>query len=156
MTANEWEGDIHVLTVHAVRPPLSQFDDGELDCDIEHPPTCKKEDCGYPGVTVMIYTCDVAQADGDVGLAYSLRYSGTPVNEPGTYRIRGWGRKYRTELGYEYDGGVGIVTEDEANGLCGSRQIRPTGSRRNALLTPRPVTTRQSSAPVRRDGTGRR
>jgi hypothetical protein len=51
------------------------------------------------------------------GLAASLRYTGTPVTEPGTYRIQGWGRRIRVWDalgGYEYDRGTGIMDPEEA------------------------------------------
>jgi hypothetical protein len=106
---SEWCGEPHTLIVHSVRMPSGPLDDGELDYDLEHPPSCGREEHGvkYPYTT---RTCDVARCE-DEGLAFSLRYSGTPVTEPGTYRIQGWGRKtYYHEYGaYEYDGGVGVM-----------------------------------------------
>lgn len=108
----EWEGDVHTLIVHSVDDPVSQSDPGELEYDLEHAPSCKQEDCGYDGKTVTAWTCDVAENEGDVGLAWSLWYSGTPITEPGTYRIRSWGRKYSTEIGDEYDSGVVVVPEE--------------------------------------------
>jgi hypothetical protein len=109
MSASEWEGDPHVLIVHSVTPPAGHFDDGGLDYDIEHPPSCKEEERQYPGV--LEWTCDVAHHEAECGLAFSLRYSGTPVTEPGTYRIQAWGSKsYYHEFGaYEYDGGVALM-----------------------------------------------
>ena len=110
---DDWEGDVHTLIVHAVQPPDGPWDDGELDYDLEHPPSCKQEEYDYDGqVIAMAWTCDVAHVEQDGGLAYALRYSGTPVTEPGTYKIRGWGAKYWTECGDEYDGGVRVVPED--------------------------------------------
>ena len=97
-----WEGDVHTLIVHSVDEPFGEGDAGDLDYNIEHPPSCKQQEC------------DVAQAEEDVGLAWSLQYSGTPVTEPGTYRIRGWGRRYPTELGDEYDGGVRVMQESDS------------------------------------------
>ena len=105
MSDNEWYGEPHTLIVHAVTPPDGPFDDGELDYDLEHPATCKQE----AGDFATYWTCDVAQFAGDSGLEFSLRYSGTPITEPGTYRVQGWGNKSWTELGYEYDGGVGVM-----------------------------------------------
>ena len=62
----------------------------------------------------MVWTCDVAHIEGD-GLAFSLRYSGTPITEPGTYQIQGWGTKsYHHEMGYEYDGGVAVMSDEES------------------------------------------
>jgi hypothetical protein len=115
----EWHGDPHTLIVHSVvRPPDGDCDDGELDYDIEHPPSCKQENYGDAGrFTVMVWTCDVGGHIADGGLEFSLNYSGTPVTEPGTYQIQGWGRKtYCHEYGAdEYDGGVGVVGPEETS-----------------------------------------
>jgi hypothetical protein len=110
---SEWYGEPHTLIVRSVRLPGGPLDDGELDYDLEHPPSCKQEEHGSGGHTYTAWTCDVAGHE-DEGLAFSLRYSGTPVTEPGTYRIQGWGRKtYYHEYGaYEYDGGVGVMTPE--------------------------------------------
>jgi len=113
----EWHGEPHTLIVRSVRPPDGPFDDGELDYDIEHPPSCKQEESGDGEHSYMVWTCDVAGHAGDVGLEFSLRYTGTPVTEPGTYRIQGWGRKtYVPDYGaYEYDGGVGVIEPEAAS-----------------------------------------
>jgi hypothetical protein len=110
----EWAGELHTLTVHAVRAPAGPLDDGDLDYDIGHPPDCKQEEVDYGSDTVRVlaYTCDVAGIERDGGLAFTLRYSGTPVTEPGTYQIQAWGQKYWTECGDEYDNGIAIVAED--------------------------------------------
>jgi hypothetical protein len=114
MTAdeNEWYGQPHTLTVHSVRPPDGPLDDGDLEYDLEHPPSCKEEERDWSGVKILEWACDVADHQGD-GLAFSLRYSGTPITKPGTYRIQAWGRKSWTELGYEYDGGVGVMDPED-------------------------------------------
>lgn len=111
MSDSEWHGEPHTLIVRSVSPPDGPFDDGELDYDIEHPPSCKQEECGDKEHSYMVWTCDVAETAGDVGLEYSLNYSGTPITEPGTYQIQGWGRKtYCHEYGAdEHDGGVAVV-----------------------------------------------
>ena len=117
MSDREWHGEPHTLIVHAVvRPPDGSCDDGELDYDIEHPASCKQEECGDGEHSYMAWTCDVAGHIGDGGLEFSLNYSGTPVDEPGTYLIQGWGRKtYVYEYGtHEYDGGVGVVEPEAA------------------------------------------
>lgn len=115
MSENEWYGEPHTLIVHEVTLPDGPFDDGDLgDYDLQHPPSCKQEEVDYGGdaVRVLVYTCEVAGNEGDCGLAYSLRYSGTPITEPGTYRIQGWGRKIWTECGDEYDSGVGVMDDE--------------------------------------------
>jgi hypothetical protein len=110
---SEWYGDPHTLIVRSVRLPADPLDDGGLDYDLEHPPSCRQEERGGDEHGYMAWTCDVAHHEAE-GLAFSLRYSGTPVAEPGTYRIQGWGRKtYFHEYGaYEYDGGVGVMDGD--------------------------------------------
>lgn len=105
-TANEWVGEPHTLTVSSVRLPESQFDDGELEYEIEHPPTCNQIDRGG----YLDYECDIAYCIDNAGLEFSLRYSGTPITKPGTYRIQGWGnRSYIPWCGYEYDAGIGVM-----------------------------------------------
>ncbi len=111
----EWYGQPHTLTVHSVRLPEGKSDDGDLgDYDLEHAPSCKQERSGDGGNSYLYWTCDVAFHEISSGLASSLRYSGTPVTEPGTYRIQVWGRKtYYHGSGYEYDGGVGVMEPAE-------------------------------------------
>lgn len=105
----EWTGEPHTLIVRSVRPPGDSYDDGELeDYDVKHPKSCKQEK-SYLGY--WRHTCDVAHDEEECGLASSLRYSGTPITEPGVYRIQGWGNKhYSWEYGaYEYDAGVTVL-----------------------------------------------
>ena len=107
---SEWYGEPHTLTVHKVCPHEGPLDDGSHgNYELKHPPSCEQEEhhLGYTR-----YTCAVADQEEDCGLAWSLRYSGTPITEPGTYRIQAWGRKSRTQLGWEYDGGVGVMGAD--------------------------------------------
>lgn len=114
---SEWFGDPHTLIVHSVTPPDGPLDDGELDYDLEHPPSCKQATDGEGENSYTYWTCDVAQDESNCGLASSLRYSGTPVTEPGTYRIQAWGRKipvWDAIGGCEYDGGVGVISDEEA------------------------------------------
>ena len=114
MSENEWTGAPHILTVRAVHPPHGPLDDGCLDYDLEHAPSCKQEPSAGGG-HYSYWTCDVAFHEVSSGLASSLRYSGTPITEPGTYRIQVWGTKtYYHEAGYEYDGGVGLMEPAEA------------------------------------------
>jgi hypothetical protein len=104
-----WTGQPHILTVRSVRLPDGPLDDGALeDYDIRHPRSCKQEKhyLGY-----WHYTCDIAHDEEECGLSFSLRYSGTPVTEPGVYRIQGWGNKhYSWEYGaWEYDAGTAVI-----------------------------------------------
>jgi len=111
----EWTGEPHTLIVHSVEPPESKWDEWHLDYDLEHPPSCKEEERDYgDGVTCQEWNCSLAYEEEYAGLAFALRYSGTPVTEPGTYRIQAWGRKtYHYWAGYEYDSSVGVMSEDE-------------------------------------------
>lgn len=112
----EWDGDPHVLTVHAVTPPESEWDDGELDYDIEHPASCRREQQAVNGVPVTDYWDCAVGFHLEDGLAASLAYSGTPVTEPGTYQIRAWAREYWTECGTEYDGSITLIGQDTTSG----------------------------------------
>jgi hypothetical protein len=116
MSDSEWYGEPHTLVVHSVRLPDGPFDDGEMECDLEHAPSCKEERWGEGERSYMAWTCDVAWHERESGLASTLRYSGTPITEPGTYRIQGWGRKYYVwDYGaYEHDGGVGVMEPEGA------------------------------------------
>lgn len=116
MSGSEWYGEPHTLIVRAATPPDGLFDDGELDYDLEHPPSCTQEACGDGEHSYRAYTCDVATHIAEGGLEFSLRYSGTPVTEPGTYRIRDWGRKIYDHYNGadEYDGAVGVMDPEAA------------------------------------------
>lgn len=114
MSDTESYGDPHTLIVHAVHLPHGPLDDGCLDYDLEHAPSCKQE-LSTDGGHYLYWTCPVAFHEIGSGLASSLRYSGTPITEPGTYRIQAWGTKtYYHGAGWEYDGGVGLMEPAEA------------------------------------------
>jgi len=118
MSKDEWFGEPHTLIVRSVTEPLGKFDAGDMDYDLEHPPSCKQETVGEGEHSYTEYTCDVAFDERECGLAYSLRYSGTPITEPGTYRIQKWDRKipvWDSISGYEYDGGVGVMEPEAAS-----------------------------------------
>lgn len=142
MSDSEWHGELHTLIVHeVVRLPDGHFDDGELDYDIEHPPSCAQEDYGQAGrFKVMAWTCDVASHVIEGGLESSLGYSGTPITEPGTYQIQSWGRKaYDSYNGAdEYDGGVGVVepAPPEASGMVRGQvaEVTETVDRLNEIF----------------------
>ena len=109
---DEWFGEPHTLTVHEVTPEDGTlYEDSLGDYDLEHSSSCKQEEhhLGYTR-----YTCAVTDRAEECGLPWTLNYSGTPITEPGTYRIQAWGRKCWTELGYEYDGGVGLMEPEDA------------------------------------------
>ena len=117
MSNDEWCGEPHTLTVHSARLPGGPLDDGDLEYDLEHPPSCKEETIGEGEHAYAQYACDVAHHERESGLPFTLRYSGTPITKPGTYRVQGWGRKtYHHDYGaYEYDGGVGVMDPEEAS-----------------------------------------
>jgi hypothetical protein len=113
MPDSESFGEPHTLTVY--------FDGDELTYDLEHPQSCTKKVYAYEfacyggeSPTVEEWDCDVAWQEGESGLFESLSYSGTPVTEPGTYRIQGWSRKYYVPAygAYEHDSGVGVMQEE--------------------------------------------
>lgn len=120
MSGSEWYGEPHTLIVHSVTPPSGQFDDGEMDYEIQHPPSCKEKERGEGEHSYTEFTCDVAHMEREIGLPSCLRYSGTPITKPGTYRIQGWGTKsYNHEYGYEYDAGVIVVACE----MCGGEGV---------------------------------
>ena len=103
-TDSESYGKPHTVIVY--------FDGDELTYDLEHPPSCQQEE-RYDG-HVLAYTCDIAWHEEEAGLFESLAYSGTPVTEPGTYRIQGWSRKtYYHGRGYEHDASMGVIGDEE-------------------------------------------
>ena len=105
-------GPVHKLTVHKVGQPYGPFDTSEFeDYEIEHPPECKTVhddmlDC-------MRYECGVAYNVEGAGARWSLKYTGTPVTEPGEYRIQAWSEVYRGFDYAEHDGGIALVSEEE-------------------------------------------
>lgn len=116
MPSSEWFGETHKLTVISVRlpDPTDQFDDGELEYEIEHPSSCPKETFGFDGHTWEDWNCDIAWHIREGGLISNLRYSGSLITEPGEYKIQVWGRKdYIWDYGtYEYDGAISLVDND--------------------------------------------
>jgi hypothetical protein len=107
---SEWEGAVHALIVREVGEldgaaiwPLHPI----LDYEVQHPWCCEQADRGG----YLDWNCDVAWHINESDLAFSLKYSGTPVTEPGFYLIQGWGRKsyYHDYGAYEYDGSIGVI-----------------------------------------------
>jgi hypothetical protein len=151
---SQWFGEPHTLTVRKVTPPASQFDDGELEYDLEHLPSCTQEVSGEGGRShtyYTYYTCDVGWLEGDIGLASALNYSGTPITEPGTYRIQGWGTKsYHWEYGYEYDAGIAVMEPRAGGQRC--HLSRGPAAWTTTPPTDAPATT-SSTPTTRRAGT---
>jgi hypothetical protein len=110
MPDSEGEGTVHMLVVRALGDPSSI--DGLRpieDYEIQHPWSCPQEE-RWDG-RVMVWTCDVGWMENDGDLAFSLKYSGTEVTEPGLYLIQAWWRKYYCwDYGsYEYNNGIGAI-----------------------------------------------
>ena len=92
----------HVLIVTTVGEPYGPFSTDEFaEYDIEHPDDCPMENGEY--------TCAVAMEQMNGCIRHSLRYSGTPVNQPGQYEIEPWFETYRGFDYTEYDAGVVLV-----------------------------------------------
>jgi hypothetical protein len=112
---SESYGEPHTLTAY--------IEDGELTYDLEHPPACTRKVYTYEfacyggeSPTVEEWDCDVAQHEAEAGLFGALEYSGTPVTEPGTYRIQGWSRKtWYPSHGFEHEAGVGVMEPESAS-----------------------------------------
>ena len=114
MSDSEWYGEPHTL--------IAYFDGEGLTYDLEHPPSCTKKVYTYEfacyggeSPTVEEWDCDIYWHETESGLFESLASSGTPVTEPGTYKIQGWSRKtYYYWAGYEHDAGVGLMEPETA------------------------------------------
>lgn len=111
MSGDEGTGHPHTLIVHAIHPSWMYPGDATWDYDLQHPPACKQEmhHHGY-----MHYTCDVAHWEEECGLEYAMKESGTPITEPGTYRIQGWWHRYHAPYygTVEHNAGVALVYEE--------------------------------------------
>ncbi len=116
--SDEWFGEPHTLVVTSVTPPEGQWDDGEMEYEIEHPPSCKTRTVGEGEHSYTEWVCDVAFQIDQAGLPWALRYSGTPITEPGTYRIQTWGNRHYIydAWAYEYDGSIGVMDYDQSGG----------------------------------------
>lgn len=115
MSDSEWFGEPHILRVFSVDPPIKPFYDGVLDYEIDHPESCKLIEHTDGPISWSEYECDISWNLGNVGLEFSLNYSGTPIKEPGTYRIQAWGTKtyYWNAGGFEYDTGIGVMEKTQ-------------------------------------------
>lgn len=114
--SGEHQGEPHVLVLLAVTPSTGPFSDGEMEYEVEHPPTCKQEEVEqWEGFKEMRFTCDLQAELDNIDLPFTLKYSGTPLTEPGRYRVQTWHTKsYIFDYGtYEYDGGIGVIDYDE-------------------------------------------
>jgi hypothetical protein len=108
-------GPIHKLIVHEVGDDDEPFHVNDFeDCEIEHPAECKREQArdSQGRFTYSYYCCGVQHNVENIGVRWSLRYSGTPVTKPGEYQIQAWAETYRGFEYTEYDGGLALVSDD--------------------------------------------
>jgi len=81
-------GEVHTLVVRVVGDhephPVTAYEKCRNfeDYEIEHLPTCE--------VRYGMYACHVGFEERDLCIRWTLEFSGTPVTEPGTYRIQAW------------------------------------------------------------------
>lgn len=107
----------HVLVVRNVGEPYGDFSTDEFaDYEVEHHADCPTEMVtGYKGEEpYTIHNCGVGFEEREGGsLRWSLKYSGTPIENPGRYLIEPWFESYYVwDYGcYEHDGGVALVQE---------------------------------------------
>lgn len=121
----EHYGEPHILVLHSFEPPTGQFDDGDMEYEIEHPSSCEQVEVrGFDGETWLTWAnCEIQAELEHIELPFTLKYSGTPITEPGRYRVQSWhSRSYIYEYGYEYDGGIGVMDYD--NGSKGKLPAR--------------------------------
>lgn len=119
MTApSEWRGEPHTLTVHSMTPPGGPLDDGELEYDIEHPPSCREEPRGEGECAYLVWACELGWHEMELGLAACLHSGGDGLPGPGTYQIESWGAKYYVWAAgaYEYDGGIALIPAEDPQG----------------------------------------
>lgn len=104
-------GPIHTLIVTDVGEPYGPFDTGEfVEYELQHP-GCKHEDADMGGYTWEVWHCGVGHEQREGCLRWSLHYTGTPITEPGSYKIQAWAETIRGFDYVEYDGGVAVITD---------------------------------------------
>lgn len=98
---------LHVLTVHQLGWPFGPLDEGDVEYDPGHLPSCtrKEKDLG-DGFTAVSWDCDVAFRAAEIGLLYALDI---PVTRTGEYLVKPWAAEYWTECGTEYDAGLTVI-----------------------------------------------
>lgn len=117
-------GPVHKLIVRKVGEPYGPLSTDEFeDYEVEHTAECQtvtrtiggvcEEHCTeVHEVTYEAYTCGVGHENDQGSLRWSLHYTGTPVTEPGEYRIQAWSEKYVGFEYTEYDAGIALVEEE--------------------------------------------
>lgn len=103
-------GDVHTLIIRDAGPPykdLFDMHDWE-DWEIVHPPGCPTTDYFWG----TDYSCPVGEYSRE-SMRWTLRYSGTPIDEPGEYKIQAWARVHPSGPWgpAEYDGGLVVAEE---------------------------------------------
>lgn len=107
----------HKLIVRRVGDSDWDFEDYE----IEHLPTCPHYVVSDAPEPYDIYQCDVGYEQANNGdVKWSLKYSGTPVTEPGEYWIAAWFETIRGFDYTEYDGGLHLLADEEIQQLSTS------------------------------------
>lgn len=97
-----WQpGEYRVIAENGGPMRIEELVEGTENKPCGHCPACV-------GEIVVEYQCSVQRNLDDGDVAFILRYSGTPVTEPGMYQIKAWGSRtyFWDYAAYEYDGGL--------------------------------------------------
>lgn len=96
-------GPVHKLIVHEVGDDDAPYYINDFeDYEVEHTSECECSNDGW-------WRCGVGNIVENVGVRFSLRYSGTPVIEPGEYHVQAWSVTYRGFDCTDYDGGIAVI-----------------------------------------------
>jgi hypothetical protein len=109
--------EAHTVIVHAVGWPDGPDGDYEFEYDVEHAPSCTwTDEEGWEGVTDRVWDCRIPDEIAETGPAYVFD---PPITRPGTYTVERWSAEYWTDCGWEYDGGLTVVSARPAShGHC--------------------------------------
>lgn len=113
--------DPHVLIVHKAGEPYGPLSIHDWEqWEVVHHKDCPKAlDHYFWETTIWCYSCWMGEEVSENGLRHSLRYSGTPVDDPGIYLIDTWAEIYKGYEYTEYDSGVSIVEGPIDNDFTG-------------------------------------
>jgi hypothetical protein len=99
-------GAVHTLIVRDIGEPDSELCTSEFkDYEIVHP----ADDPEPSEENGLYYRCSIDFNIDNAGLRFSLKYTGTPITEPGVYQIQAWAETIHGFDYTEYDGGIGLV-----------------------------------------------
>lgn len=70
----------------------------------------------YQSSDFLIYACATEEQVSNVGLEWSLEYSGTPVPDADFFWIQAWVEEIRGFDWTEYDGGVAVCPPPQGHG----------------------------------------